>query len=91
MVIVEDEAYIEQLRMFNQGVAIPSDTTVSRDIKRVYNLAKAHVKQFIGNLPGKKHQLMDGWSSPNVISILGNCVVLLVGDEIKTIVLDVYR
>ncbi|KAE9390420.1 hypothetical protein BT96DRAFT_1002287 [Gymnopus androsaceus JB14] len=33
MLIVKDKAYIEQLKMFNQGVTIPSNTTVSRDIK----------------------------------------------------------
>lgn len=91
MLIVEDEAYVEQLKMFNQGVVIPSDTTVRRDIQRVYDVAKVHVKQLIAAAPGKKHQLLDGWSSPNVISILGNCLVLMIGSEMKTIVLDVYK
>lgn len=91
MLIVEDEAYVEQLKMFNQGVIIPSDTTVRRDIQRVYDVAKVHVKQLIAEAPGKKHQLLDGWSSPNVISILGNCLVLMIGGEMKTIVLDVYK
>lgn len=91
MLIVKDEAYVEQLRMFNQGVAIPSDTTVSRDIRRVFGIAKAHVKAYLAQVPGKKHQTMDGWSSPNVLSVLGNSLTFLVDDEIKTITLDCYR
>lgn len=91
MVIVKDEAYVEQLKMFNQGVVIPSDTTVSRDIKRVFDVAKTYVKEYIAQVPGKKHQTMDGWSSPNVLSVLGNTLTFLVGDEIKTITLDCYR
>lgn len=91
MVIVKDEAYVEQLRMFNQGAVIPSDTTVSRDIKRVFDIVKAHVKDYITQVPGKKHQTMDGWSSPNVLSILGSTLTFLVDEEIKTITLDCYR
>lgn len=88
MLIVKDEAYVEQLKMFNQGVQIPSDTTVSRDIKCVFQVAQTHVKEFLAQIPGKKHQSMDGWSSPNVISVLSNTITFLQGDKVKTITLD---
>lgn len=91
MLIVKDEAYVEQLKMFNQGVLIPSDTTFSRDIKCVFQVVQAHVKEFLAQIPGKKHQSLDGWSSPNVISILGNTITFLQGDDIKTITLDCFR
>lgn len=91
MLIVKDEPYVEQLKMFNQGVAIPSDTTVSRDIWRIYELSKVHVKEFLAQVPGKKHLSMDGWSSPNILSILGVTVTYLHSDEVKTVTLDCYR
>jgi hypothetical protein len=78
--------------MLNANVAIPSRWTVSRDIKAVFEIAQAHVKKFLAAIPGRKHSMLDGWSSPNVISILGYAITFLnKDDEMESIVLDCIR
>lgn len=91
MLIVDDEPFQKMLRMLHAHVAIPSRHTVSRDIKAVFKISQAHVIKFLADTPGRKHKMLDGWSSPNVLSILGSVITFLRGDEMQTIVLDCYR
>jgi len=92
MIIVEDEPFMNILRMLNANVAIPGRKAVSRDIKAVYKIAKEFVIEFLSKQRGLKHEILDGWSAPNVISILGALISFLKDDdEIYTIVLDCYR
>lgn len=71
MMIVEDKAFVKMLRMMNANIVIPGCKAVSRDIKAVYNISKVHVKRIIAATPGCLHEMTDGWSSPNVLSVLG--------------------
>lgn len=79
------------LTMLNTHVILPSHQTVARDIKRVYSISKKAVRQVIADTPGCTHEMLDGWSSPNVLSILGLTTTFMHNDEMKTIVLDCYK
>lgn len=91
MMIVEDKAYIKMMKMMNANVVIPGRKLVSRDIKAVYKISKAHVKRIIAATPGRLHEMMDGWSSPNVLSVLGVAATFMKDNEMITIVLDCLR
>ena len=73
--IVKDPYFIKIIEMFNPKADLPSDTTISRDIKDFFEIGQANLKAFIETIPGAVHIALDGWSSPNTIAFLG--VVLL--------------
>lgn len=92
MIIVEDEAFVKILRMLNANVAIPGRKAVARDIKAVYKISKDFVIDHLSKQRSLKHKILNGWSAPNVISILGALISFLKDDDdIYTIVLDCYR
>jgi hypothetical protein len=91
MKIVEDPPWIDMLKMMNANVVIPGRKTVARDIKNVFEIAQKHVMKELASAIGRKHLQLDGWSSPNVMSILGICVTYLHRNEIRCMVLDCYR
>lgn len=92
MLIVDDDAFVEILQMLNAHVAIPSRQTVARDIKAVFEISQKHVKKYLAQLVSRIHGLLDGWSSPNVISVLGFAITFLnKDDEMFSIVLDCIR
>jgi hypothetical protein len=92
MIIVEDDAFVQILQMLNANVAIPSRVTVSRDIQAVFDIAQAHVKKYLLSTVGRKHAMLDGWSSPNVLSVLGFAITFLdKNNEMASIVLDCIR
>jgi phenylalanine-4-hydroxylase len=45
--LVNDPEFVEILQMFNAQVAIPSRMTVSRDVKRVFELTKKSVQELL--------------------------------------------
>lgn len=46
-VIVKDDYLVKILQMLNSRVVIPSDTTVSRDVKEIFALCQGNVKEFL--------------------------------------------
>ncbi|THU95120.1 hypothetical protein K435DRAFT_798347 [Dendrothele bispora CBS 962.96] len=89
--MVEDDAYQEILTMFHAAVDIKSAVTLSRDLKDVFNITHAVVKSKLRDIPGRKHISLDGWSSPNIMSVLGILVSYVEKGEIKTLTLDTVR
>ncbi|THU92363.1 hypothetical protein K435DRAFT_585079, partial [Dendrothele bispora CBS 962.96] len=71
MKIIEDDVYQDILKMFNASIDITSARTASRDIQHVFNITKDVVKKKFQDVPTRKHVALDGWSSPNVMSLLG--------------------
>ncbi|KAJ3963625.1 hypothetical protein EV361DRAFT_784979, partial [Lentinula raphanica] len=65
MLIVEDDAFLKMMQMMHATVAIPSAATLSRDIQRVFDISKKHIQKVLAETPGRKHIILDGWSSPN--------------------------
>lgn len=91
MSIVEDKPLQKILRMLHASVSIPSARTVTRDIMRVFDFSKAHVIKTLAAAPGRKHTMLDGWSSPNVLSVLGIMVTYFDGEKMVTTTLDCVR
>ncbi|THU80430.1 hypothetical protein K435DRAFT_557283, partial [Dendrothele bispora CBS 962.96] len=89
MAIVEDKAYCKILTMLHSGVETRSETSASRDLKRVF---RAHLQSLLTHtvkgVSGRVHIALDRWSSPNVISVLGVILMYIQDGRIKTITLD---
>ncbi|KAJ3965670.1 hypothetical protein EV361DRAFT_810312, partial [Lentinula raphanica] len=91
MLIVEDEAFLKMMKMMHAHVVVPSAVTLARDIQRVYDISKKQVQKVLAMTPGRKHIILDGWSSPNVMSILGVDTTFVKDGKIVNITLDCVR
>ncbi|KAJ3833015.1 hypothetical protein F5878DRAFT_547296, partial [Lentinula raphanica] len=91
MLIVEDEAFLKMMKMMHAHAAVPSAVTLARDIQRVYDILKKEVKKILAKTLGRKHIILDGWSSPNVLSILGVDIIFIKDGKIVNITLDCVR
>ncbi|THU94624.1 hypothetical protein K435DRAFT_668101 [Dendrothele bispora CBS 962.96] len=91
MNLTKDDAYQDILRMFHAGVEIMSNQTATRDILDVFKITQAIVKKKLQNIPTRKHLALDGWSSPNVMSILGIILTYVEDGQVKTLTLDAVR
>ncbi|THU80741.1 hypothetical protein K435DRAFT_695041, partial [Dendrothele bispora CBS 962.96] len=89
MAIVEDPPYRKILTMLHAGVETRSQHSASRDLKRVFIIAKKNVKKMIKTLTGRVHIALDGWTSPNVITDLGLIMTYVQDGQIKSLTLDV--
>ncbi|KAK7461757.1 hypothetical protein VKT23_008187 [Stygiomarasmius scandens] len=69
--IVKDAELVDMFKMLYSRVEIPHPRTVSRDIQDIYNLTKPVVAEMLGAYIGKVHFAVDGWASPDHISVLG--------------------
>ncbi|KAJ3715828.1 hypothetical protein C8R42DRAFT_589704 [Lentinula raphanica] len=88
MLIMEDEAFLKIMKMMHAHVAIPSAVTLACDIQRVYNISKKQVQKVLAESPGWKHIILNEWSSPNVLSILGVDMTFIKDGKIVNITLD---
>ena len=89
--IVEDEPLQHLFRMLYDRVKIPSDTTVSRDVREVFQIAKKAVKAYLSAQKVAIHVVFDGWTAPNVLSFLGVVVAFESNGELVSILLDYVR
>lgn len=86
--IVEDPELLEIFRDLNNKVVTPSASTVSRDVKELFLLSRNTVAQRLQAYPGKLQLIVDGWTSPQVISFLGACIGMISDGELVVIILD---
>nr|GAT60693.1 predicted protein [Mycena chlorophos] len=86
---VTDEELVETFRTLQPNVHVPSNDTIGRDIKLILELSIPAVKDFLRNHVGVLHAMLDGWTSPNVLSMVG-LIIQLVDDEneLKSFLLD---
>ncbi|KAI4293804.1 hypothetical protein K525DRAFT_291831 [Schizophyllum commune Loenen D] len=68
---------------------IPSRSTVSRDVKRVFARTRTRVAELLQNHEGDLSFVTDMWTSPNHVPYMGTTVTLEHNGEIITLVLDV--
>ncbi|KAF5333044.1 hypothetical protein D9758_017293 [Tetrapyrgos nigripes] len=69
--MIDDLELHEILTMLYHRVDIPHSTTISRDVKMIHEMAKVKVISELSAYTGRIHFALDGWSSPNHLSILG--------------------
>lgn len=86
--IVEDPELLDIFRDLNSRVVTPSASTVSRDVKELFLLSRNTVGQRLQAYPGKLHLIVDGWTSPQVISFLGSCIAMISDGKLAVIILD---
>ncbi|TDL14851.1 hypothetical protein BD410DRAFT_682810, partial [Rickenella mellea] len=71
--------------MLCSKVDLASRVTVSRDIKEIFTITRANVSKLLANSPRSLHAGIDGWTSPNIISVLGITIQYFNRDEGKII------
>ncbi|GJF00030.1 hypothetical protein PsYK624_163070 [Phanerochaete sordida] len=86
--IVQDPEFLEILQMLNSKVEVPHPTTISRDIREIFEITRRAVGKMLQAHPGRLHLCLDGWTSPNVISFLGITVHLVRGAKAESFILD---
>ncbi|TFK73078.1 hypothetical protein BDN72DRAFT_791600, partial [Pluteus cervinus] len=70
--------YVEMYRWYNHLMKtgrpeqyVPSPSTVSRDVKRVFAHSRIRLAKMLRDLPGKISFEADGWTSPNHKAFIG--------------------
>lgn len=86
--IVEDPELLDIFHDLNNKVVTPSASTVSRDVKEIFLISRHTVRQVLQAYPGKLHLIVDGWTSPQVISFLGTCIAMISAGKLVVIILD---
>ncbi len=89
--IVEDEPLHHIFELLYAKVDIPSAVTVSRDVRKVFYLAKDKVAEYLQRQRAAIHVMFDGWTAPNVISFLGVVVCFEENGELRSLLLDYVR
>lgn len=74
--------------MLNPSVEVHSRFTVARDVRELHALAIKPVIELLQSTPHGIHVGIDGWTSPNVYSILGVTVRFWHVDQIRSFILD---
>ena len=90
-VIIEDEELREILVMLYSVVEIHSHQTVARDISDMYERSRVVIACHLQSVKQRLHLLLDGWTSPNMISFLGVNVTYFEDGKIHGFVLDFVR
>ncbi|KAJ7191947.1 hypothetical protein GGX14DRAFT_322203, partial [Mycena pura] len=86
--ILKDDELVEAFMSLQPNVHVPSDNTIARDIKLLVALTKPIVKERLAAHKGAIHGMLDGWTSPNVLSMVGFGIQYVVQNELKTHLLD---
>ncbi|KAF5311813.1 hypothetical protein D9619_002319 [Psilocybe cf. subviscida] len=73
--MVTDSDYILEVLLLRPGTKIPDPSTVSRDIKHIYEQMALHVKNYFLNIDGPVHLVLDGWTSPLIFAYLGLVII----------------
>lgn len=77
--------------MLRPGTSLPHPTTVSRDIKAIYEEGSIGVREYFKKRGRNVHLVIDGWTAPLVASYLGICVVWYDGGKIHRAILEFIR
>jgi hypothetical protein len=86
--IVADPELVDIFKMLYNKVDIPCERTVSRDVQDIYRVSKSYVREVLSEHVGKIHFAVDGWASPNRISILGISCIRYTNRKIEEFSLD---
>ncbi|KAL1716416.1 hypothetical protein EV715DRAFT_205342, partial [Schizophyllum commune] len=89
--LVEDDGFKTLMKTGRPDYYIPSRSTVSRDVKRVFARTRARVARLLQDHDGDLSFVTDMWTSPNHIPYMGTTVTLEHEGEIVTLVLDVVQ
>ncbi|KAF5320196.1 hypothetical protein D9758_018609 [Tetrapyrgos nigripes] len=86
--MIDDLELHEILTMLYHRVDIPHSTTISCDVKMIHEMAKVKVISELSAYTGRIHFALDGWSSPNHLSILGISLICYHDRKLQEMTLD---
>ncbi|KAL1690457.1 hypothetical protein GGG16DRAFT_55660, partial [Schizophyllum commune] len=89
--LVEDDGFKTLMKTGRPEYYLPSRSTVSRDVKRVFARSRSRVARFLQDYEGDLSFQTDMWTSPNHIPYMGTTVTFEHKGSPVTIVLDVVQ
>ncbi|TRM62977.1 hypothetical protein BD626DRAFT_403599, partial [Schizophyllum amplum] len=89
--LVEDDGFKTLMRTGRPDYYIPSQSTVSRDIKRIFVRTCSRVARFLQEYDGDLSFVTDMWTSPNHIPYMGTTVTFEHEGQLVSLVLDVVQ
>ncbi|KAL1659079.1 hypothetical protein GGG16DRAFT_35762, partial [Schizophyllum commune] len=89
--LVEDDGFKTLMKTGRPEYYIPSRSTVSRDVKRVFARTRTRVARLLQEHDGDLSFVTDMWTSPNHVPYMGTTVTLEHNGAIITLVLDVVQ
>lgn len=87
--IIEDRGFKSLMKTGRSAYYLPSASTVSRDIKRVFAKSRQRIADMLQKYDGNLNFQTDAWTSPNHKVYVGITVTSEVNGELLTMVLDV--
>ncbi|KAJ7064064.1 hypothetical protein C8F01DRAFT_984328, partial [Mycena amicta] len=85
---VTDDELVAAFRVLQPNVHVLSNDTVGRDVKLIFELSKPAVEAILKDHQGALHAMLDGWTSPNVLSLVGLIIQYVKDNELKSFLLD---
>lgn len=86
---VEDRGFKSLMKTGRPAYYLPSASTVSRDVKRVFAKSRQRIADMLQKYDGDLNFQTDAWTSPNHKAYVGITVTMEVNGELLTMVLDV--
>ena len=69
--VVDEADFREMLAMANYDIAVPSATTIKREIVKCYHEEAARIRERLASVDSKISLTLDCWTSPNGLAFLG--------------------
>ena len=69
--LVEDEDFRALLQLLKHDIAVPSASTIRREIDKMYDVEIARVADHLRHVDSKISLTLDCWTSPNTKAFLG--------------------
>ncbi|KAK6992134.1 ribonuclease H-like domain-containing protein, partial [Favolaschia claudopus] len=88
---VTDPLYLEEVELLRPGTNVPSPSTVSRDVRALYEEGSKQVKEYFRDYEGAIHCVVDGWTAPIVASYLGVVIIWFSLGKIHRTILEFIR
>src|ERR1700761_7538856 len=85
---ITDPELVAAFRDLQPNVHVPSNQTVGRDIKLVVKMTKPELIKLFAQHRGVFHAVVDGWTSANVLSMVGLEVQYVVENRLKQVLID---
>ncbi|KAF7371898.1 Zinc finger BED domain-containing protein 4 [Mycena venus] len=86
--IVEDPELLDIFLDLNNRIETPSASTVSRDVKEIFQMSQKCVGALLQSYPGRLHLCIDGWTAPQVISFLSLTITWICEAKMESLILD---
>ena len=85
---IEDAELVAAFRDLQPNVHVPSNQTIGRNVKLIVRMTKPRLIEAFAQHRGVFHAMLDGWTSANVLSMVGLEVQYVAKNELKTALLD---